>query len=177
MLKLTHTVESVRAMLLDQCRKAPQTSIEELIRTAANYAIAKDSDTVLAKDAPMSACFAALAKHPDSLVLPAMLGMRAGDMAGPVEANENEAKALAAAILAKLSETGKRMTKADMVAAVLPGVDLAVSPQHAADFTAALKILVGDKNVIRRTSKGEVAEKRWDTMEYAAPAAKPAKGK
>lgn len=167
MLKLTHTVESVRGMLLDQCRKGPQTSIEELIRTAADYA---DKDKILTKDSPISACFAALAKTPDSLVLPAMLGMRAGDMAGPVEPSENEAKALAAAIIAKLSETGKRMTKTDMAAAVLPGVDLAVSPQHAADFTAALKILVGDKNVIRRTSKGEIAEKRWDTMEYVAPA-------
>lgn len=171
MISLDHTPESVRAKLCDHCVKTPHTSIEELIRTAANL------DAGTKKDASIADCLRALAEKP-GMVLAAVLGMRAGDMAGEVAANQHEAKALAEKIVFRLMNEGKAMTKPEMAAAGLPGVNLANSPQDTANFKAALALLNEDKNVIRRTSDKEIAKKRWDTMEWGGKpvaAAKPGK--
>lgn len=169
-----HTPETLRARLYEHCLKNPGATIESLIRWVATTAGVK-------ADAPIAEVFRTLADTKSDRTLPgdvmfgdlllALLGMCAGNMAGTVSANEATAKALADKILSKLTESGVAMTKDEMAKAVLPGVDMANSPQHAADFKAALGILNDNSSVKRFTSKGEIATKRWDKMQVP-PAAK-----
>lgn len=172
MINLKHTPESVRALVYDQCHKSPGITIEDLLRSAVGGDNGWTDDVT--EKTPLAEVLKLLYQNPTGLVAQAILGMRAGDMAGEIEANENTAKGLADKILVKLTETGQKMTKDQMCAIVFTGVT-AVSgldnrPQDAADFKEALSILVGNANVKRWTSKDTPAEKRWETMQVPKPA-------
>lgn len=170
----THTPETIRAMLYDNCHKAPQITIEDLLRAVAqnDYGVAADTVKIM----PMAEIFKIFAAHPEkgTLVLPAVLGMRAGDMAGEVSANQNTAKGIADKILGVLTLKGERMTKDAMVAVAFSDMstvaDLANRPQEKADFKAALAILVANTSVKRLTSEGNSTEKKWAFMQVPAKA-------